>query len=94
MGPVPTGLAPLRPLSSENDCTKIAGKSRLVTALILFERGWSVPFDAADRQGAAQETVGVAHLRFDSGVPEVFAVTVLTGRRYAELIDDEMLLKN
>jgi hypothetical protein len=39
--------------------------------------------------------VVVALLRFESGVKEVFAVTVLSGRRYPELIDDdETLLKN
>jgi uncharacterized protein (TIGR03032 family) len=37
----------------------------------------------------------VALLRFESGVQEVFAVTVLPGRRYPELInDDEKLLEN
>ena len=37
----------------------------------------------------------VALLRFESGVQEVFAVTVLPGRRYPDLInDDEKLLEN
>ena len=37
----------------------------------------------------------VALLRFESGVQEVFAVTLLPGRRYPELInDDEKLLEN
>jgi uncharacterized protein (TIGR03032 family) len=37
----------------------------------------------------------VALLRFESGVQEVFAVTVLPGRRYPDLInDDEALLEN
>jgi hypothetical protein len=30
----------------------------------------------------------VALLRFETAVPEVFAVTVPPGRRYPELIDD------
>jgi hypothetical protein len=34
-------------------------------------------------------------LRFETGVQEVFAVTVLPGRRYPELVnDDEALLHN
>ena len=37
----------------------------------------------------------VALLRFETAVQEVFAVTVLPGRRYPELInDDEKLLEN
>jgi uncharacterized protein (TIGR03032 family) len=37
----------------------------------------------------------VAFLRFETGVQEVFAVTVLPGRRYPDLInDDETLLEN
>jgi hypothetical protein len=37
----------------------------------------------------------VALLRFESAVQEVFAVTVLPGRRYPDLInDDEKLLEN
>ena len=37
----------------------------------------------------------VALLRFTSGVQEVFVVTVLPGRRYPDLInDDEKLLEN
>ena len=37
----------------------------------------------------------VALLRFETAVQEVFAVTVLTGRRYPDLInDDEKLLEN
>jgi uncharacterized protein (TIGR03032 family) len=37
----------------------------------------------------------VALLRFETGVQEIFAVTVLPGRRYPELInDDEKLLEN
>jgi hypothetical protein len=53
-----------------------------------------VPFDAADRPGAAQKTVAFTLSRFEPGVKEVFAVTALPGRRYPELIDDETLLKN
>jgi hypothetical protein len=37
----------------------------------------------------------IALLRFETAVQEVFAVTVLPGRRYPELInDDEKLLEN
>jgi hypothetical protein len=37
----------------------------------------------------------VALLRFETGVQEIFAVTVLPGRRYPELTnDDEKLLEN
>jgi hypothetical protein len=37
----------------------------------------------------------VALLRFDTAVQEIFAVTVLPGRRWPELInDDETLLEN
>jgi hypothetical protein len=37
----------------------------------------------------------VALLRFDTAVQEIFAVTVLPGRRWPELInDDESLLEN
>ena len=37
----------------------------------------------------------VALLRFETAVPEVFAVTVLPGKRYPDLInDDEKLLEN
>ena len=37
----------------------------------------------------------VAILRFETAVQEVFAVTVLPGRRYPDLInDDDMLLEN
>ena len=37
----------------------------------------------------------VALLRFETAVQEVFAVTVLPGRRYPDLInDDEKLLEN
>jgi hypothetical protein len=37
----------------------------------------------------------VALLKFEAGVQEVFAVTVLPGRRFPELInDDEKLLAN
>ena len=34
----------------------------------------------------------VALLRFETAVQEVFAVTVLPGRRYPELINDDMTL--
>jgi uncharacterized protein (TIGR03032 family) len=59
-----------------------------------------------ERLAADQRTCGVcvidltsgqvvALLRFESGVQEVFAVTLLPGRRYPELInDDEKLLEN
>ena len=55
-----------------------------------------------ERLAADQRTCGVcaigrvvALLRFETAVQEVFAVTVLPGRRYPELInDDEELLEN
>jgi hypothetical protein len=37
----------------------------------------------------------VALLRFESGVEEIFAITVLPGKRYPDLInDDEKILEN
>jgi hypothetical protein len=45
--------------------------------------------------GTHEDRRVVALLRFTSGVQEVFAVTLLPGRRYPDLInDDEKLLEN
>jgi hypothetical protein len=57
--------------------------------LVLFRRGWPATFDAADRRARLKKTVVVALLRFESGAQEVFAATVLPGRGYPELIDDD-----